>query len=143
MQLETRNPNTRKGAARPVLHIPPSDFELVSDFGFRISGLLKVSLLAAVLLLPRPPLASAAGVTVVTHGFGGNVTQWVIPMINKMAQYHTFPGTNCSLFQISVTRTNGVYFLTSSFLDGGSPLTSDSGEILIALDWSTLSTDGT
>lgn len=83
------------------------------------------------------------GVTLVTHGFNGNVTDWVIPMCNKMAQYRTFPGTNVSIYQISVTESSGVYNVSQSFLDGVSATASDSGEILLALDWSTLSSGGT
>jgi hypothetical protein len=86
--------------------------------------------------------ASAAGVTLVTHGFNGNVTDWVIPMCNKIAQYRSFPGTNVSIYQISVTQA-GVYTVSQTFLDGVNPTVSDSGEILLALDWSTLSSGGT
>jgi len=86
----------------------------------------------------------SAGVTLVTHGFNGNVTDWVIPMCNKMAQYRSVPGTNVSIYQVSVTQPSpGVYSVSQSFLDGVSPPASDSGEILIALDWSTLSSGGT
>ncbi len=83
--------------------------------------------------------ARAGGVTLITHGFDSDVTSWVIPMCDKLAQYHGFPGTNCAEYEISITRTGTVYHVSQQFLDGTSPLTSDSGEILIALDWSTLS----
>lgn len=82
----------------------------------------------------------AGGVTVVTHGFNANVTDWVIPMLDKIPSYRTFPGTNFSEYQISITRPGASYSITSSFLDGVVPSASDSGEILIAFDWSTLST---
>lgn len=88
--------------------------------------------------------ASSAGVTLVTHGFNGNVTDWVIPMCNKIAQYHSIPGTNVSIYQISVTQPSpGVYSVSQTFLDGVSATVSDSGEILLALDWSSLSSGGT
>jgi hypothetical protein len=83
--------------------------------------------------------ARAGGVTLITHGFDSNVTDWIIPMADKIPQYGSFPGTNVSLYEISITRTGSVYYTTQTFLDGVSPLTSDSGEIVIALDWSTLS----
>jgi hypothetical protein len=87
---------------------------------------------------------SSAGVTLVTHGFNGNVTDWVIPMCDKIAQYRTLPGTNVSIYQLSVTQPSpGVYSVSQTFLDGVNPLDSDSGEILLALDWSTLSSGGT
>src|SRR5207245_2756192 len=41
--------------------------------------------------------------------------------------------------QISITRPGASYVISESFLDGVVPSASDSGEILIALDWSTLS----
>lgn len=85
------------------------------------------------------PTASAAGVTLITHGWNGNVTDWVIPMAAKIAQYRSFPGTNVSLYQVSITRPGGVYQVTPEFLDGDPPMTSDSGEILVVLDWSSLS----
>jgi hypothetical protein len=81
----------------------------------------------------------AGGVTVITHGFNANVTDWVIPMLDKIPSFRTFPGTNVSEYQISITRNASTYSLTSTFLDGVAPSGSDSGEILIALDWSTLS----
>jgi hypothetical protein len=80
-----------------------------------------------------------AGVTIITHGFNSNVTGWVIPMGDKIAQYPTFPGTNSASYQISITRSGGVYQVGQSFLDGVAPTNTDSGEIVIALDWSTLS----
>jgi hypothetical protein len=85
-----------------------------------------------------------AGVTLVTHGFDGNVTDWVIPMCQRIAQYRTFLGTNSSLYQVSVIQPSpGTYGYSSTYLAGGSPLLTDSGEILIALDWSTLANGGT
>jgi hypothetical protein len=81
----------------------------------------------------------AAGVTFITHGLNGNVTDWVIPMANKIPQHPAFHGTNASVYQISLTSSNSTYYLTSTFLDGVAPLTSDSGEIILAFDWSTLS----
>ena len=75
----------------------------------------------------------------ITHGFNGNVTDWVIPMGDKIPQYHGFPGSNSTSYQISITRNGSVYSISETFLDGVSPLASDSGEIVIALDWSSLS----
>jgi hypothetical protein len=84
--------------------------------------------------------AFAGGVTVITHGFNANVTDWVIPMLDKIPSFRAFPGTNVSEYEISITRNGSTYSLSSTFLDGVVPSASDSGEILIALDWSTLST---
>src|SRR5204863_3343998 len=44
-----------------------------------------------------------------------------------------------SIYEISITKSGSVYSLSQTFLSGTTnPLTSDSGEIIIALDWSTL-----
>jgi hypothetical protein len=95
--------------------------------------------LAAGFALWSGAIAHGAGVTLITHGFSGNVTDWVIPMGDKIPQYQGFPGSNSTSYQISITRNGGVYSISQTFLDGVSPLSSDSGEIVIALDWSTLS----
>jgi hypothetical protein len=100
---------------------------------------------ACILLFPLcflvPAKTSAAGVTLITHGFNGNVTDWVIPMCDRIPQYQTFAGTNYSIYQISITKSGSVYSISQAFLSGATnPLASDSGEIIIALDWSTLAT---
>jgi hypothetical protein len=108
----------------------------------RLGLCAQLRLLALLMLsscLVSSPSAHAAGVTLITHGYNGNVTDWVIPMANKVPRYASFPGTNLSAYQISITRTGSVYYTRQTFLDGVSPLSSDSGEITIALDWSTLS----
>src|SRR6266850_6266838 len=102
-----------------------------------------LSLCLAFAFLPSQITVLAGGVTLITHGFNGNVTDWVIPMADKIPAYRTFPGTNVSEYQISITRSGSTYSLTQTFLDGVLPAASDSGEILIALDWSTLSADAT
>ena len=86
----------------------------------------------------------AGGVTVITHGFNSNVTDWVIPMAEKVEEYPGIPGTTDSCYKISITRNgSGQYVATATFLDGTPPLLTDSGEIVVKLDWSTLSSDGT
>src|SRR5437762_5043346 len=39
--------------------------------------------------------AQTAGVTIITHGFNGNVTDWIIPMAEAMPQYSSFPDFSC------------------------------------------------
>jgi hypothetical protein len=81
--------------------------------------------------------ASGAGVTIITHGFNGNVTDWIIPLSEKMPLHPGFRGTNFSCFQITVTRNGQGQLVTSrTFLGGAAPLTADAGEILVKLDWS-------
>jgi hypothetical protein len=103
----------------------------------RAECLLAITAAASLVLVSA---THGAGVTVITHGWGGNVTDWVIPMGDKIPQHQGFPGSNSASYQISITRNgSGVYSFSQTFLDGVSPLVSDSGEIVIALDWSSLS----
>ena len=79
-----------------------------------------------------------AGVTIITHGFNGNVTDWIIPMADQMVNYTNFPGTNYACYVMTVDSNGNV----GQFRIGGvSPALSDSGEILIKLDWSALADD--
>lgn len=87
--------------------------------------------------------SEAGGVTVITHGFSGNVTDWIIPMAAVAPHYPLFPGVTYSCYQISITRNgSGQYIATASFLGGTQPTATDSGEILVKLDWSTLASFG-
>ena len=86
---------------------------------------------------------SGGGVTVITHGFNSNVTDWIIPMAGKMGGYPGFPGSSYSCYQISITRNgSGQYVTTATLIGGAAPLITDSGEIVVKLDWSTLSSLG-
>jgi hypothetical protein len=81
-----------------------------------------------------------AGVTIVTHGFNSSIDGWIVPMVGKMSHYPTLPGTNSSCYEISVAKnSNNQIVASASFIGGVLPLTADSGEIFIKLDWSTLS----
>ena len=94
--------------------------------------------LAVLVFLCFPSSAIGAGVTVITHGYNGNVTEWVIPMGDKIPQYHSFPGSNSTSYQISITKSGSTYSVTQTNLHGVNPLSSDSGEIVIALNWSSI-----
>ncbi|HMJ05517.1 MAG TPA: hypothetical protein VK474_04610, partial [Chthoniobacterales bacterium] len=84
-----------------------------------------------------------AGVTIITHGFNGNVTDWIIPMAQQPPGYPSFPGSTFSCYEIAITRNgSGQYVAAATFLAGTAPTLTDSGEILIKLDWSTLSSLG-
>ena len=84
--------------------------------------------------------ATAGGLTVITHGFNSNVTDWIIPMAGKLGGYPGFPGTSYSCYEISITRNGaGQYVAAASLIGGIAPLLTDSGEIAVKLDWSTLS----
>ena len=88
-------------------------------------------------------IARSGGVTVITHGFNSNVTDWIIPMAGAIPGYPFFPGATYSCYEISITRNgSGQYVAGATFLGGAPPALTDSGEILVKLDWSTLSSLG-
>ena len=110
----------------------------------RSSSLLRCFFAAIVIVLCLKNSVTAGGVTVITHGFNSNVTDWVIPMAEKVEEYPGIPGTTSSCYKISITRNgSGQYVTTATLIDGTAPLLTDSGEIVVKLDWSTLSSDGT
>ncbi|MEO5720207.1 MAG: hypothetical protein ABIR71_01900 [Chthoniobacterales bacterium] len=87
--------------------------------------------------------ARGGGVTVITHGFNSNVTDWIIPMAAATPGYPSFLGAEFSCYEISITRNGaGQYVFAATFLGGTAPTLTDSGEILIKLDWSSLSSIG-
>src|SRR3954451_13812711 len=100
------------------------------------SPTLRLAVLGASLAVQ--PLAFSSGVTLITHGFNGNVEDWIIPMSEAMIDYYRFPGYDFSCYQVTVASE---YSVTSTRVGGISPLSSDSGEILVKLDWSVLADD--
>ena len=65
-------------------------------------------------------------------------------MAGRMGQYPGFPGTTYSCYEISITRNgSGQYVAAATLIAGTAPLLTDSGEIVVKLDWSTLSGGGT
>jgi hypothetical protein len=84
----------------------------------------------------------AGGVTVITHGFelGSTFPSWVSEMADQIRSHPSFPGTNFTDYRIIVTYNNG-YGITWSRVNGGPPSVTDSGEIIVELDWSQLSGD--
>src|SRR5207249_109995 len=82
--------------------------------------------------------AQTGGVTLVTHGWNGNVTDWIIPMAEAMPQYSGFSDFSC--YEIYwVQDAQGVYHPTQSRIGGVNPTNSQSGEIFVKLDWSQIS----
>jgi hypothetical protein len=103
----------------------------------------KVLLLVASLFLCAVARVPAAGVTLITHGFNSDVTSWIIPMAGAMTRYSDFPGTNSTCYEISITQNGqGQYVVSNAFIAGTNPIASDSAEIFIKLNWSTLSSLG-
>jgi hypothetical protein len=80
----------------------------------------------------------AAGVTVITHGYNSNVAGWVTGMANQMTNYPSFPGTQSTIYQVTLTKSGTNYFYQWSRVAGPSPTNTDSGEIIVKLDWSQL-----
>ncbi|MDQ6859850.1 MAG: hypothetical protein M3032_01650 [Verrucomicrobiota bacterium] len=105
---------------------------------------MKRILAITLLTLACAAQAFSGGVTIITHGFAGNVTDWIIPMAGKIGGYPGFPGVNYSCYEISITRNgSGQYVAAASLIGGVPPAQTDSGEIVVKLDWSTLSSNGT
>lgn len=87
-------------------------------------------------LVPRASLA--AGVTVITHGLNGNVEGWVTGMAERIPSYPGFPGTNSTFYKLYFVPNGSGYNLAWSRLAGSPPSQTDSGEIIVAFDWSQL-----
>lgn len=101
---------------------------------------LGLLLVFAGLGIPRP--GPAAGVTLITHGHLANATEWVIPMAAAIPTHPTFPGTNWASYKVTMAYAGGGGFsVTPSRLGGTAPTNTDTGEILVALDWSDIAND--
>ncbi len=82
---------------------------------------------------------AAAGVTIITHGLNGNVDGWVSGMATNLSNRPGFRGTNFSCYNMTFVPAGGGGFnLTATRTAGGAPPNSESGEVIIKLDWSDL-----
>jgi len=95
-----------------------------------------------------PQSTKAAGVTIITHGFveDDSYPLWVSAMADDIPNYFQarFPGldSNCSIYKLTITNIDGIYYYYPPVRTNGSPPTAtQSGEIIIELDWSSVSGD--
>lgn len=82
---------------------------------------------------------SGAGVTLITHGLNGNVDGWVTGMATNVPAYPGFRGTNFSCYNMTFVPAGGGGFTLSATRTAGVAATnSNSGAVIIKLDWSGL-----
>ncbi len=80
--------------------------------------------------------AGAAGVTIITHGYNSNVNGWVTGMAAAIPDYYNFPGTNFTIYTITLTTDGAGNFYYQWSPTNSHPLATDSGQIIVKLDWS-------
>jgi hypothetical protein len=83
---------------------------------------------------------TAGGVTVMTHGFNSDIDGWILPMAQRFTGRTDFPGNDLTCYIIEIAGSDGAYTTTVTRVDGPPPDQSDSGEIFVKLDWSSIST---
>ncbi|MDB6068251.1 MAG: hypothetical protein JWR26_4459 [Pedosphaera sp.] len=90
-----------------------------------------------------PRVCQAAGVTVITHGFESSASfpNWVSAMADKIPSVQQFSGTNFTTYRITLTYNSPNYFYSVTRTNGSAPFATDSGEIIVELDWSVISAD--
>jgi hypothetical protein len=110
-----------------------------------ICSTLKNGLFGALLILGIlvPRFANAAGVTIITHGYedDSSYPTWVTAMADSIPNYPTFPGANFTTYKLTLSNNGSGYLFSFTRTNGAAPFTTDSGEIIIELDWSSLSGD--
>ena len=93
----------------------------------------------ALLAVSSPHVANAAGVTIITHGYDGNVNGWITGTANAIPGYPTFPGANFTTYTITLTTDGSGNYYYQWSRSNSSPATASSGEIIVKLDWSQMS----
>ncbi|HKW31282.1 MAG TPA: hypothetical protein VJT54_18305 [Verrucomicrobiae bacterium] len=87
-----------------------------------------------------PGSTQAAGVTIITHGYNGDVTGWITAMADEIPTYfhNRYPGlsTNITIYTVILTTDGSNYYYQWERDTNSPPLTTDTGEIVVKLDWS-------
>jgi hypothetical protein len=97
-------------------------------------------LVLAGLSLGAARIGSAGGVTLITHGFNSDVASWIVPMQGGISTYGNLSPTNTTCYEVEFTSAGGgAYNTTVTLLAGTNPVAAATGEILIKLNWSSLS----
>lgn len=79
--------------------------------------------------------ARAGGVTIITHGLNGDTDGWVNGMAGRIPNYERFVGINYSSYHVYFFYSGGSYYLTAARDAGSEPVSPESGEIVLKLDW--------
>ena len=121
------------------------DSTLLPAFKLRTNACLTALLCVVCLLLPLSQSANGAGVTIITHGYecGGGLPPWVSAMASGVVARAGGP-QNCAFYNMVLGEdASGDPAVLVSALgpNSGSPNAgaANSGEIVIALDWSAFS----
>jgi hypothetical protein len=97
-------------------------------------------ILAIILTFIFSVKADAAGVTIITHGYelDSEYPTWVTAMADAIPSYDSFPGTNFTVYKVTLTSDGSNFYYQWQRTNGSPPSVTDSGEIIIELDWSQL-----
>jgi hypothetical protein len=89
----------------------------------------------------------AAGVTIITHGYedDSSFPTWVAAMADQLPTYfnYRYPNLNSNFttYTLTLSYNGSSYLFSSSRTNGAPPSATETGEIVIELDWSSLSGD--
>lgn len=100
----------------------------------------RFSLLLCLLSALIPYSTKGAGVTIITHGYNGDVNGWITGMADEIPAYfhsrHPGLSTNITIYTIILTTDGSNYYYQWERDTNSPPLTTDTGEIVVKLDWS-------
>ena len=84
-----------------------------------------------------------AGVTMLTHGWNGNITQWIATAAADITADLGGPAQAPQyILTLNLNTTNGALIPSVMHVAGsGTPQTSTSGQIILILDWESVSTN--